>query len=411
MNRVWRCSKGRYELLALLLMFSVCSAVRAESETIQPPGASVLIRVDRLYDGYGFQGNSSVLITDGKVSRVDTPPLDESNHTGQIVDLGDATLFPGFIELHAHSSLKKIPHETLLRHGITTIRDLNGVVHQPYGGDGNLRVLTSGPSITVPGGYPISVLGKSSPSIAVTTEAEARAAVVNNVEGGAVVIKITLEPGFEKGAPWSGGKSHSPIPVARDQHAQPWPMLSEELVIAIVDEAHKHDRKVIAHVGESRGAEIALNAGVDEWAHMPCDVIPFEILERAVKQGVIIITTMDALARCSGTFENARVLDSLDAKFLYGAEVAHQDIPRGIDAQELIYIMQMTGKPMPELLQLATSQAGEYLGIPLLGTIQAGAPADMIAIRGSVMNRNIKALEYPDFVMSGGVIVMNNFAR
>ncbi len=105
------------------------------------------------------------------------------------------------------------------------------------------------------------------------------------------------------------------------------------------------------------------------------------------------------------------MLASLGADFLYGAEIAHQDIPRGIDAQELIYIMQMTGMPIDELLQLPTSKAGKYLGIPLLGTIQNGAPADIIAINGSVMNRNIKALEYPDFVMSGGIIVMNNFIR
>lgn len=117
------------------------------------------------------------------------------------------------------------------------------------------------------------------------------------------------------------------------------------------------------------------------------------------------------MARCSGTFQNAKVLASLGAEFLYGAEIAHQDIPRGIDAQELIYIMQMTRKPMGKLLQLATSRAGEYLNIPLLGTIKQSAPADIIAIQGSVMGGNIKALEYPDFVMSGGVVIMNNFER
>ncbi len=52
--------------------------------------------------------------------------------------------------------------------------------------------------------------------------------------------------------------------------------------------------------------------------------------------------------------------------------------------------------------------AGEYPGVPLLGTIQKGAPADMIAIPGSVINRNIKALEFPDFVISGGIVVMNH---
>ncbi len=399
-----------YGLITLLFVSIGCGTTQTDLTNPKTANNSILIRVDRVFDGYAFRGSSSVLVVDDKITRIDTPAVSGAR-AEKTIDLGDATLFPGFIELHAHSSYRNVPHDTLLRHGITTIRDLNGAVHQPYGGKGGLRVLTSGPSLTAPGGYPIVRLGSSCPSVAVSTEAEARAAVARNIKGGAVIIKVALEPGFEAGAPWSGGKNHSPISEPRDEHTKPWPMLSESIVAAIVDAAHKLGRKVIAHVGESRGAEIALNAGVDEWAHMPCDIIPEKLLRRAAEQGIIVITTMDTLARCSGTFANAKTLASLGVEFLYGAEIGHQDIPRGIDAQELIYIMQITHKPMAELLQLATSKAGEYLNIPLLGTIQVGAPADMIAIKGSVMNRNIKALEYPDFVMSGGIIVMDNFTR
>lgn len=49
-----------------------------------------------------------------------------------------------------------------------------------------------------------------------------------------------------------------------------WPLLSVAIVRAIVEQAHQLDRKVVAHVGEARGVEIALDAGVDEWAHVPC---------------------------------------------------------------------------------------------------------------------------------------------
>ena len=41
-------------------------------------------------------------------------------------DLGDATILPGFIELHAHLSFQGIPADTVLKHGITTIRDVGG---------------------------------------------------------------------------------------------------------------------------------------------------------------------------------------------------------------------------------------------------------------------------------------------
>lgn len=41
-------------------------------------------------------------------------------------------------------------------------------------------------------------------------------------------------------------------------------MLTFDIVRAIVAEAHEHDLRVTAHVGESRGARLALRAGVQE---------------------------------------------------------------------------------------------------------------------------------------------------
>ena len=76
-----------------------------------------------------------------------------------------------------------------------------------------------------------------------------------------------------------------------------WPLLSEEIVTAIVDEAHQHDRKVTAHIAETTGAQIAINAGVDEWAHIPCDPIPEPLLKQAVSQNVKIISTIDTLSK------------------------------------------------------------------------------------------------------------------
>jgi hypothetical protein len=42
--------------------------------------------------------------------------------------------------------------------------------------------------------------------------------------------------------------------------------------------------------------------------------------------------------------------------------------------------------------------------------VKPGAPADMIAVKGDPA-QSLKALEYPDLVMSGGKIVVNNFER
>ena len=71
-------------------------------------------------------------------------------------------------------------------------------------------------------------------------------------------------------------------------------------------------------------------------------------------------------------------------------------------------MMQMGNMETLEVLRAATSKAGEHLGLPLLGTLQPGAPADLIAVKGDPTH-NLKNLEYPDLVISGGEIVLNNF--
>jgi len=321
--------------------------------------------------------------------------------------------------LHAHLTYHNIPEDIILRHGITTIRDVGGPLHKPYGGDGGLRVLTSGPIITAPNGYPIPSMGATNLAIPVATEDEARETVRKLIDGGAVMIKIALEPGGEAGAPWSSGHDHHQVGA---EHETPhslridnslksaWPLLPVNIVEAIVDEAHKHDHKVTAHVAERKGVQIALDAGVDEWAHVPCGIIPEALLKQAVEQNVKIVTTLDTLSKCTGIAHNASTLAALGAEFLYGAEIAHPDIPWGIDAQELLYMRHLAKMETLDILRTVTSKAGQHLGLPLLGTLQAGAPADIIAVKGDPAH-SFKLLEYPDIVISGGKIVVNNFAQ
>jgi imidazolonepropionase-like amidohydrolase len=417
-------------------------AKEAAKESVHGP---VLLHAARVFDGNNMRTNTSVLVINGKVAEINTRDAFKSS-TAHAIDLGDATILPGFIELHAHLAYQNIPADTVLKHGITTIRDVGGPVHLPYGGDGSLRVLTSGPIITAPGGYPIPLMGETNIARAVSTEKEARNTVRDLIKGGAVVIKIALEPGGEAGAPWSSGHSHghghehthsaghadhgsgdahphaghaanvahahshqSKTPAhAEGQSKHTWPLLPINIVKAIVDEAHKNQRKVTAHVAESKGAQIAIDAGVDEWAHVPCDIIPEALLKKAVEQGVKIVTTMDTLSKCSGIAHNASVWASLGGEFFYGAEVAHPDVPWGIDVQELMYMMQMARMDVMDVLRAATSKAGKHLDLPLLGTLQHGAPADIIAVKGDPAH-NLKILEYPDLVMSAGKIIVNNF--
>lgn len=404
--------------LVLALILLPCGYVAAQEKA----SSAILLHAARVFDGYEMRAGMSVLVNNGQIAQVGPRESIKIDKDLEIIELGDATILPGFIELHAHLSYQKVPPDIVLRHGITTIRDLGGPVHQPYGGDGRLRVLTSGPIMTAPHGYPIANLGATNIAVAVSSEEHARETVRNLIHQGAGVIKIALEPGGEAGAPWSSHHGHAHHESVNKTHADThhphehkashvsaaWPMLPEGIVKAIVDEAHKHDRKVSAHLAEAAGVRIALNAGVDEWAHIPCDPVPGSLLRQAVLQNVKIVSTLDTLSKCSGVAGNAARWVSLGGQFLYGAEIAHPDIPWGIDVQELMYLMQMAGMELLDTLRAATSKAGEHLGWPLLGTIQPDAPADIIAIKGDP-EHHLKRLEYPDLVISGGQIIVNHF--
>lgn len=416
---------GFIKIIKPFLLLVLTALVPFNAAALAPGPEVILLKAARVFDGNNIRTGISVLVKNGKVLNLDTHESIKFKNA-RVIDLGDATILPGFIELHAHISFQNVPADVVLKHGVTTVRDLGGPVHKPTGGKGSLRVLTSGLIITAPNGYPIPNMGAKNIALAVSTVEEARKAVRNLISEGAVVIKVALEPGGEVGAPWSSShghgnhhktkvapdhqhRSHSHSHSNKDSHLKPaWPLLPTDVVKAIVDEAHKNNLKVTAHVAEKAGVQIALDSGIDEWAHVPCEVIPEPLLKRGVLLGVKIVSTLDTLSKCSGVKTNAGVWTSLGGELLYGAETAHPDIPWGIDAQELIYMMQMAKLNLIDTLRAATSKAGQHLNIPLLGTLQPGAPADIIAVKGNPTH-NLKLLEYPDLVISGGEVIVNNF--
>jgi len=362
-------------------------------------GERYVVAAERVFDGTRVLERHAVAVAGDRIEAV--TPIDRLRGPGQLIHFA-GTLLPGFIDLHAHLLFDQTPQETLLRHGLTTVRDTGGPLARPSGGDGRLRVLGAGPILTAPGGYPVPVFGRDNIACEVTDVQTARAAVSQHAAGGAALIKVALEPGGSPGAPWTGGhhghQSSAPTP---------WPILSLEVVRAIVEEAHAHGLIVSTHLSGPEGARIALEAGVDEWAHVLCDPLPDDLIARAAAAGVRIISTLDSQSHCTGVVDNAHRLVEAGVRLLYGTDLAHPDVPWGIDAQELLLMLQTGyGSLTPlDVLSAATARAGEHLGLAPLGQLVEGAPADFIGVRGNPLER-FKLLEYPDLVVSGGVTIV-----
>lgn len=358
-----------------------------------------IIAAEQVFDGTHVFEHHAVIISGDRIEAM--TPIERLRDSEQPIHFA-GTLLPGFIDLHAHLLLDQTPQNTILRHGLTTIRDTGGPLVRPSGGNGRLRILGAGPILTAPGGYPVPVFGHDNIACEVTDVQTARTAVSQHAADGAALIKIALEPGGSSGAPWTSGHHghQSPSPT-------PWPMLSLEVVRAIVEEAHAHGLIVSAHLSGPEGARLALDAGVDEWAHVPCDPLPDDLIARVAAAGVSIISTLDTESRCPGTLHNAHHLIKAGVRLLYGTDLAHTDVPWGIDAHELILMLQAGQESLTPLdvLSAATARAGEHLRLAPLGQLVEGAPADVIGVRGNPLER-FKLLEYPDLVVSGGVTIV-----
>ena len=393
-----------------------------------------LFTADRLFDGNELKTDMGVAVRGKTILQVGTK-ASLAGLCSKVFDLGDATILPGFVESHAHISFQNIRKDKVLEHGITTVQDTGGPLLPPEGGWGQLRLLSVGPILQAADGYPLNIFGGTSGydkiGYTLNSEAEVPAVVQHLVDGGATAIKIALEPGGETGAPWMMPHGDHPIPTP------PWNILSQPIVNAIVNEAHhpkdgRPVRRVIVHVGENIGFERALTAGVDEFAHMPCAPIDAALLTQAANtKGLSFVSTVDTLSSCvntntqMGIHSNTAILagkiaeceattPGQCAQILYGSEIGHDNVPWGINGEEMHMMLKLTSGAAIDfgdvlnVFRAATSKAGAHLGINKLGTLVAGAPADMIAVRGNAIER-FKLLEYPDLVMSGGRVVVNKF--
>jgi imidazolonepropionase-like amidohydrolase len=370
------------------------TAHQAATGPAQRVGDRYVLAADRVFDGTRMLAGHAVAVSDGKITAV-APAGQLAGPEESIRFAG--TLLPGFIELHAHLRLGEVPPDVVLRHGLTTVRETGGPLAPPSGGDGRLRLLAAGPILTAPGGYPVPVFGPDT-ALEVADIPAAQEAVGRLAAGGAAFIKIALEPGGSPGAPWTSG--HQPA------YPPPWPVMRPEVARAIVGEAHARGLIVSVHLSGPAGAALALDAGADEWAHVPCDPIPRELATRAAAAGVRVVGTLDTLSHCPGTAANATLLAEAGISLLYGTDLAHPDVPWGINAHELMLMAHTAyrNRPPVEVLSAATARAGAHLGLAPLGQLAEGAPADLIGVRGNPLE-GFKPLEYPGLVISGGVPV------
>ena len=195
---------------------------------------------------------------------------------------------------------------------------------------------------------------------------------------------------------------------------------------AIVETAHGLGRKVAAHAHASLGIKNAVLAGADSIERG--GYINDEDIQLMKEHGTYLVPTvylegwmlqnMQTLGWTLNMIEKARTViptahKNLPRAFKSGMKVALGTdagvYPHGLNGHELGKMVEMGLTPL-QAIQAGTVNAADLLGwADRIGTIEPGKWADIVAVDGPL--RDITTLEHVKFVMKGGEVIKNDYAK
>lgn len=440
--------------LAALLLLAASVSTFLSQETGKQPGAIrpappqgkglVVLRAARLIDGMGTAPilNAVVIVTDEKITAVGTASDVRLPRGARIIDLGDVTLLPGFVDAHTHIIGRVLgdpdietaavrdyeafgailsvgnARDTLMA-GFTTVRNVGasgrfddmalrkaineGWVPGP-------RMQAAGHSLGITGGhcdsngYRPGLMDRSIEDGIANSPDEIRAAVRFQVKYGADVIKTCA----------TGGVLSEGDAVGTTQY-------NYEEMKAMVDEATKLERKVAAHAHGTEGIKIATRAGVasiehgsfmdEEGARLMAQrgtfLVPTmmagEAVERAAKAGIVKgLRAEKALAAAAAMRNGIKIAVANKVPIALGTDAGV--IPHGTNAREFVLMVEWGGMSPMESIVAGTLNGSKLLGWDKnLGSLTAGKWADIVAVSGDPL-KDIHNMQKVVFVMKNGVI-------
>ena len=423
-----------------LITLAVASAL------LSPPFSTVadtLIHAGKVFTGTSnsLQENVTIVVEDNMIKAV-KKGFAEAQEGDTVIDLKTSTVMPGLMDMHVHLSSQHGGPQTYLERfslneadyalraanyakitldsGFTTVRNLGAGYNETValrnaiskGYATGPRIYTVAKSIATTGGHADPSNGLSHllrPDVGpkqgvVNGEAEAREAVRTRYQDGADLIKITATGGV--------------LSVAKSgQNPQ---FMTDELE-AIVETAKDYGMTVAVHAHGKEGMKRAIEAGVDSIEHGT--YMDDEVRTLMKKHGTYYVPTILAgkfvadKAKIDGFFPElvrpkAAAIGPLIQNTFEQAHKAGVKIAFGTDsgvsahgdnAQEFSLMVDAGMKPADALLS-ATVNSANLLGISdILGTLEEGKLADIVAVQGNPLD-DISLMESVSFVMKDGVV-------
>lgn len=435
---------GAFAGVFALALITAGAAAQPFAQIPQSGSGTVVLRAARVIDGTGAApiANGVVVVTDDRIVAVGAESSVRIPAGARRIDLGDATLLPGFIDLHVHllgreiedpgafeASVKDYPgfsailgaehaRRTLLS-GFTSVRNVGAYGFEDIGLRKAIeagavpgpRMQAAGHSLGITGGHcdennyrPGLIDGGIETGIANGAD-EVRAAVRYQVKYGADAIKTCATAGVLSGGDAAVGALQYTL---------------EELQ-AMVAEARKLGRKVAAHAHGTEGIKVATRAGVASIEHG--SFLDEEGAKLMAERGTYLIPTLmagEAVVRAADAGQmppyiavKARAAAAAMRNGIKLAVANGTPIALGTDAgvsrhgasgHEFTLMVEWGGLTPMQAIVAGTSSGAKVLGWESrVGTLAAGKLADIVAVPGDP-TRDIKAMERTSFVMKGGVV-------
>jgi imidazolonepropionase-like amidohydrolase len=396
-----------------------------------------------LIDGTGAAPRKGMrVLIDGKkiaaIGRYVEIPQD-----AQVIDLKRRVLMPGLIDAHAHlgehpykdragiegaktTDSYAVMRKLSLEAGITTARSCGDYMYDTAllrdrinrGELPGPRLICSGKSFAKREGHPASTVWDNDPDTCENcgaypkTPDEARSMVKEAVEAGMDFIKIIIS----------------------DTNLSLWPRKTKQLetnvIEAIIDESHRHNKPVACHVDDLKQAYLALECGTDEIHHLSnISSGRFELKEyenlffKMCERNVWLFPTLapprvfDSVRRdknCpDGELDRAlsmfRIAYEFNVPFGLGCDSGCPGVPWGKciheEMAEYVYNIGMT--PL-EVIRCVNFNNARILGMETqIGMVRAGAFADLLVLDEDP-TEDIGNIESVYLVIRDGAIAVDN---
>jgi len=230
-----------------------------------------------------------------------------------------------------------------------------------------------------------------------------RKAVRDQISHGADWIKVYADRGYYK---------------RPDGQIRSLPNFTEEELKAIVDQAHRTNKKVAAHSITPSGHAIALAAGVDsiEHGHVLDDTTVKAMVQKKVYLSPTLTVSAYVAAARSKTNPIWNALEKISEESFRRALAAGVQIALGTDAggfpwEEINQAQEFRryvawGMTPWQALRSGTVVAATLLGKESeIGTVAPGAYADLVGMKDDPL-KDITATERVSFVMKEGVVIV-----